>query len=69
MNQEYDLMYNQMEAEKDQLKEHMMKNKFEWLKDGANKSSEYSFSADGTYSSTTSAATNGTWKVLDANMF
>ena len=46
-----------------------MGNKFEWLKDGVSKSSEYSFSADGTYSSTTSAATNGTWTVLDGKMF
>ena len=53
--------------DKDALLKHLSSNKFNWFKDGKNKSGDFKFKADCTYS--TSYRETGTWIVIDERTF
>ena len=46
----------------------MTKNTFDWLKDGVNKTNEYVFNSDLTYTtSTTKGVNHGKWNIINEN--
>jgi tetratricopeptide (TPR) repeat protein len=49
------------------LRLHLISNRFNWLKDGVNISSHYRFYENGLYDSSTSSKTKGSWFVENYN--